>query len=209
MDLITEAKKNGTRVWAETCPQYLILTDDVYAGEDRHLYVMNPPLRGEKDRERLWRAVLAGEIDTIGTDHCSYMREQKKRGFRFDQIPPGLPGVETLLPVIFSEGVAKNGMPLSRLVELLCLNPARIFGLHPRKGEITVGGDGDLVIFNPDLEWTISSGDLHTNSDFCPFEGMRVNGRVEKTILRGEIVYDGKRFCGTPNGGRFIEGRRC
>lgn len=207
IDSVADAKRNGMRVWAETCPHYLILTDEVYQGESRYLYIMNPPLRTEKDRDRLWRAVQKGEIDTIGTDHCSYMIEQKTKNSRFDQIPPGIPGVETLLPVMYMEGVSKGRMPVTRLVELLCSNPAKIFGLFPKKGTISIGGDGDLVIFNPKFEWTLRASKLHTNADFCPFEGMKIVGRVEKTILRGEIIYAKGEFCGTPNGGQFVKGR--
>jgi dihydropyrimidinase len=208
VDLIANARRGGIRVWAETCPQYLTLTDEVYSRHDGYLFVMNPPIRASKDRERLWKAVQEGEIDTVGTDHCSYLVQQKTKNARFDQIPPGLPGIETLLPVMYTEGVAKGKITLSRLVEILCLNPARIFGLFPRKGNISVGSDGDLVIYNPKVEWTLRATDLHTNSDFCPYEGYQVVGKVEKTILRGEIVFAHGEFCGTPHGGQFINGTR-
>jgi dihydropyrimidinase len=208
IDLIANAKRGGFRVWAETCPQYLILTDEVYSRDDGYIFVMNPPIRASKDGERLWRAVQEGEIDTVGTDHCSYLVQQKTKSARFDQIPPGLPGIETLLPVMYTEGVAKGKLTLSRLVEILCLNPASIFGLFPRKGNISVGSDGDLVIYNPKIEWTLRAANLHTNSDFCPYEGHQIVGKVEKTILRGEIVYAQGEFCGTPHGGQFINGTR-
>ena len=114
IDHIARAKREGVRVWAETCPHYLVLTDEVYSGKERYLYVMKPPLRSEKDRERLWIAVQNGEIDTIGTDHCSYMREQKIKNASFDQTPPGIPGIETLLPVMYTEGVDKGRISLWR-----------------------------------------------------------------------------------------------
>ena len=208
IDLIARAKREGQRVWAETCPHYLLLTDEVYAQEDGCLYIMNPPLRASENVERLWKALQRGEVDTIGTDHCSYMAEQKRKSPRFDQVVPGVPGIETLLPVMYTEGVAKGRISLGRLVELLCLNPARIFGLFPYKGNLSVGSDGDLVIFNPRFEWTLKAADLHTHADFCPFEGYRVAGRVEKTVLRGEIIFDGKTFCGTPQAGGFVPGSR-
>ncbi len=208
IELIASAKRNGVRVWAETCPHYLILTDEVYQGEKRYLYVMNPPLRAEEDRNRLWKGIQTNVVDTIGTDHCSYKVEQKVMHSRFDQVPPGVPGIEILLPVMYTEGVSKGRMTLSRLVELLCSNPAKVFGLFPRKGTILVGSDGDLVIFNPAREWTINASKLRTNSDFCPFEGMKMAGSIEKTILRGEIIYADGSFCGTANGGRFVKGIR-
>ena len=167
---------------------------------------MKPPLRTAKDRDRLWAAVRRGEIDTIGTDHCSYMKEQKLKNASFDQTPPGIPGIETLLPVMYTEGVAKGRISLERLLELLCSNPARVFGLFPRKGTLSVGSDGDLVLFDPGASWTLRASQLHTNSDFCPFEGMTLSGRVRKTILRGEIIYDEGNCCGTPHGGRFVPG---
>ena len=206
IDHIARAKREGVRVWAETCPHYLILTDEVYTGEDRFLYIMKPPLRSAKDRERLWIAVQKGEIDTIGTDHCSYMKEQKTKHTSFDQTPPGIPGIETLLPVMYTEGVAKGRVSLERLLELLCANPARIFGLFPRKGTLSIGSDGDLVIFDPNAPWTLKAGLLQTHSDFSPFENMPLAGRVKKTILRGEVVYENGKFCGTSHGGKFVIG---
>ena len=208
IDSIAFSRRNGTRVWAETCPQYLILNDEAYNRNDGYLYVMNPPLRGKMNSERLWKAVQKGDIDTIGTDHCSYRIEQKTNKASFDQIPPGLPGIETLLPLMFTEGVAKGRITVSRLVELLSLNPARIFGLFPQKGSLSIGSDGDLVVFNPRTEWTLRAADLHTHSDFSPFEGKKMMGKVEKTILRGEVIFAGGEFCGTSNGGQFIPGRR-
>ncbi len=205
IEMIAEAKRKGIRVWAETCPHYLILTDELYSGDHGYLYVMNPPLRPAEDRDRLWKALQLGEMDTLGTDHCSYMIHQKTKNSRFDQVPPGIPGVETLLPVMYTEGVAKRRITLLRLVELLCLNPSRIFGLFPQKGTISIGSDGDLVIFDPNAQWTLKAPDLHTNSDFCPFENMSITGQVKKTILRGEVIYSNGEFCGTPRGGQFIK----
>jgi dihydropyrimidinase len=206
IEMIAEAKRKGIRVWAETCPHYLILTDELYSGDHRYLYVMNPPLRPAEDRDRLWKALQQGEMDTLGTDHCSYMIHQKTKNTRFDQVPPGIPGVETLLPVMYTEGVAKRRITLLRLVELLCLNPSRIFGLFPQKGTISIGSDGDLVIFDANAQWTLKAADLHTNSDFCPFENMLLSGRIRKTILRGEIIYEDGKYCGTHHGGRFVPG---
>jgi len=206
IDPIARARREGVRVWAETCPHYLTLTERVYSGPDRFLYVMKPPLRTEKDRDRLWIAIQRGEIDTVGTDHCSYHKAQKTRSESFDQVAPGIPGIETLLPVMYTEGVAKGRMTLPRLVELLCSNPARVFGLFPKKGILNIGSDGDLVVFDPNAPWTLKADLLQTNADFSPFEGMLLAGRVKKTVLRGEIVSEGGTFCGTPQGGRFVPG---
>jgi dihydropyrimidinase len=203
---IARAKQEGVRVWAETCPHYLILTDEVYSGENRFLYIMKPPLRAAKDRDRLWVAVQRGEIDTLGTDHCSYMKAQKTRSPRFDEVAPGIPGIETLLPVMFTEGVARGRIPLQRLTELLCSNPAKTFGLYPKKGALSIGSDGDLVIFDPHSPWTLKAELLRTRSDFNPFEGMSLSGRVKKTILRGEVIAEDGKYCGPPRGGKFVPG---
>jgi dihydropyrimidinase len=203
---ISRAKREGVRIWAETCPHYLILTEEVYRGENRFLYVMKPPLRTPRDRERLWAAVQMGEIDTIGTDHCSYLKAQKTRSNRFDEVAPGIPGVETLLPVMYTEGVSKGRISLSRLSELLCANPAKVFGLYPKKGSLSIGADGDLAIFDPHSPWTLKADLLQTHSDFSPFEGMTLAGRVRKTILRGEVVAEEGKYCSSPHGGKFLPG---
>jgi dihydropyrimidinase len=206
MAQISAAKRKGIRVWAETCPHYLLLTEEVYSSDKARLFIMKPPLRTKADQDRLWEAVKTGEVDTIGTDHCSYRVSQKTKNNRFDQVPPGVPGVETLLPVMYTAGVAGGRITLPRLVELLSLNPARIFGLLPRKGMIMVGSDGDLVIFDPQTKWTLASGQLQTNADFSPFEEMPLCGKVRMTVLRGEIVAEEGKFCGSPRAGRFVWG---
>lgn len=207
IDHIARAKREGVRVWAETCPHYLTLTDEAYSGEDRFLYVMKPPLRSAKDRERLWVAIQRGEIDTIGTDHCSYMKAQKTRSDRFDEVAPGVPGIETLLPLMYTEGVAKGRISLSKLSELLCSNTAKVFGLFPRKGILSIGSDGDLVCFDPNSPWTLKADLLQTNSDFSPFEGMILAGRVKKTVLRGEVIVEDGKYCGSLHGGKFVPGK--
>ena len=184
LEAVRDARRRGVPVYAETCPQYLVLTDDVYQQSEGCLYVMNPPLRGAKDREALWEGVIKGEIQVIGTDHCSYTRAQKGRSKDFRNIPAGIPGIETLLPVMYSEGVATGKIDLSNLVELLVLNPAQIFGLYPQKGDIQVGADGDVVLFDPRVKWAFTAENLHMNVDYSPFSKLNITGRVDKTILR-------------------------
>ena len=133
LEAVRDARRRGVPVYAETCPQYLVLTDDVYQQSEGCLYVMNPPLRGAKDREALWEGVIKGEIQVIGTDHCSYTRAQKGRSKDFRNIPAGIPGIETLLPVMYSEGVAAGKIDLSNLVELLPSTGPDIWSL-PAKG---------------------------------------------------------------------------
>ncbi|NLP18193.1 MAG: dihydropyrimidinase [Firmicutes bacterium] len=204
LEAVRDARRRGVPVYAETCPQYLVLTDDVYQQSEGCLYVMNPPLRGAKDREALWEGVIKGEIQVIGTDHCSYTRAQKGRSKDFRNIPAGIPGIETLLPVMYSEGVATGKIDLSNLVELLALNPAQIFGLYPQKGDIQVGADGDVVLFDPRVKWAFTAENLHMNVDYSPFSKLNITGRVDKTILRGTVIYEEGRWCGQENCGRFV-----
>ncbi|MCX6377026.1 MAG: amidohydrolase family protein, partial [Armatimonadetes bacterium] len=197
----------GLPVFGETCPPYLELASDVYEREDGYLYVVNPPIRGPADRDRLWRAIQEGTLDVIGTDHCCYTLGQKGRDkSNFDATPAGFPGVETLLPFLYTRGVAEGRISLARLVELISANPARIFGLYPRKGVIAVGSDADIVVYDPSVETVSEAAALHMGTDFLPFEKMRVVGRVCRTILRGATVYADGKFMET-NRGRFVPGR--
>lgn len=207
IEAIVGARARGVRVFAETCPPYLTLTEDVYRLPGGERFILNPALRTAADRRRLWEAIIRGEIDTIGTDHCSYKLEQKQRNKDdFDAIPAGLPGIELLLPVMYSEGVAKGRISANRLIELLSLNPARIFGLHPRKGSIMPGADGDLVIFDPRREWIVRPEDLQMNVDFTPFDGEKLSGAVETTVLRGQVLWQSGKFVGPRHLGEFVRG---
>ncbi len=165
---------------------------------------MTPPLRGPRDKDVLWKGILKGEFDVIATDHCSFTRKQKAKGTSCFDTLPGIPGVETLLPLIHHEGVVQRGMPLSELVRMLSYRPARLFGLYPKKGVIAEGADADIVIFDPDLEKTISSSSHHSKADYSPYEGMTVKGYPSTVFLRGEIAYDNGKFLGAPGSGRFV-----
>ncbi len=156
----------GYPVLAETCPQYLVLDDRAFEGPDGHLYATCPPIRFEEDCEYLWGAVAGGSIQVVSTDHCSFTRAQKDAwGGDFRKIPFGLPGVETLLPILMTHGVGEGRLPLERLVEVLCANPARIFGLYPEKGTLSVGSDADIVVIDPKRKKQITPGSLHMNCD--------------------------------------------
>lgn len=198
------SENNLKNVYAETCPHYLLLTEEKYMSDKPELYQCAPPLRSDQDRKFLWKAIIDGTVDVIGSDHCGYSPKQKL-GKGFDKVPPGLPGVETLLPVIYSEGVEKGRITIERLVSLLCANPAKIFGLYPEKGCILPGSDADLTILDPDKEWEINKETLTTDAKYSPFEGMTLRGAVEKTISKGKIIYDGNSLKGTPGRGEFIK----
>jgi dihydropyrimidinase len=176
-------------IHAETCPQYLYLTEDRYASDRAGLFVVTPPLRSEGDRAGLCAALAAGRIDVIATDHCPFTRAQKDRpGLAFGEIPSGLPGIETRLPLVHS--LPDCRLSPERMVELLSTAPARIFGLYPRKGAIRLGSDADIVLFDPGERWIVSAGALHMRTDDSPYEGTRVRGRVRSVLLRGTIVLE-------------------
>ena len=197
LEVIREARKNGFPVYAETCPQYLTLTDNCYQEKDNKglQYIMSPPLRKQQDCDALWEGLADGTIDVVATDHCSFSFSQKlKKGItNIFNSPGGIPGVETRVPLLFSEGVLKNRIDLNRFVQLVSTNPARIMGLSPQKGTIEIGTDADLMILDPTKEKSINTESLHQHVDYTPFAGMTVKGWPKTVMLRGEIlVRDGK-----------------
>ena len=207
LGLIRKAKAEGKKVWAETCPQYLLLTDDCYEGDFKEAlkYVMAPVPRRQEDVEALWEGLIDGSIDTVATDHCSFAWHDKiaKADGNVFKCPGGIPGVETRLPLVYSEGVVKRGLGLKRFVELVAAAPARLFGLE-KKGDIKAGLEADLVIWDPKAEMTIRASSLHQAVDYSPFENMVVRGWPRMVFSRGEKIIDGERFMGEPGRGRFI-----
>jgi len=209
LKLVEEAQQRGLPVLAETCPQYLLFTDDIYRRPRGHYYIASPPFRREADREALWRGLAAGSIQVIGTDHCPFTSLQKDSGNGdFHRTPNGLPGVETLLPLIFTHGVLESRIALQQLVKVLCENPAKVFGLYPTKGQIAVGSDADLVIVDPRRRRSLDSKKLHSNCDWSPYEGWRVAGVPEVTLLRGKVVARAGEFCGEDGWGKFVASQR-
>jgi dihydropyrimidinase len=187
---VVTAKARGWPVYAETCPHYLTLTDDRYAAPDEAEVirsVISPPLRSDADRQALWMGLAHGGLDLVATDHVPDRVAVEKRvpAPPFPQVSNGAPGIETLLSVVYSEGVARGLISVERMVDLLATTPARLFGL-PTKGAIEVGRDADLVLFDPNATGTIRQADLHHTSDFTPYEGMAVAGAVVQTLVRGQ-----------------------
>ena len=195
------------RFGAETCPQYLLLDEKMYDDPKEGLKaVMAPPLRRQADREALWEALAGNELDTVATDHCPFtFAEQKQLGAQdFTKCPSGAPGVEERLILLYSEGVRKGRITLPQLVKYACTNPARVAGVYPKKGTIAAGSDADLVILDPEREWTMTTGRLHGNADYTCYEGMAIQGAVEQVLLRGKtIVRDGK-FAGSRGDGQYL-----
>ncbi len=199
-----EARDAGQAVTCETCPQYLLLDNTVYEGDEPWRYVLQPPLRDPREPERLWTLVEAGAVDLVVTDHCDYTKAQKTAQDDFTRTPGGLPGLETLLPLTYTYGVAQGRMTLPQLVALLSTNPARLWGMWPRKGALLPGSDADLVIYDPQPQSRISAGELHHLAGYTPYQGMQVQGRVKATISRGQIVYREGRFLGPEGRGQFV-----
>ncbi|MBS5282818.1 MAG: dihydropyrimidinase [Clostridiales bacterium] len=195
-DVIMEARRRGQKVYAETCPQYLLMDDSLYElpGMEGAKYVCAPPLRKKEDQECLWKGLADGTIQTVSTDHCSFTTEQKDLGKDdFRKIPGGMPGVETRGTLLYTYGVDAGRISKETMCRVLSENPAKLYGLYPRKGVIAPGSDADLVILRPGVEDVITAGDQIQNVDYTPFEGTRVTGRIEQVFLRGcHAVKDGR-----------------
>lgn len=204
---VKTAQAAGARVLAETCTQYLMLDESYLEGEEGKLYLCAPPLRKPPHQQALWSGLADGSIQTGATDHCSFHRKQKMEAPSFYQAPGGLGTVELLLPILYYEGVAAGRFTLARLVEILCENPADIFGLSPHKGRLQPGADADLVIFDPEAEWTVRSDELHSAADYNVYDGLSLNGRVDTTIARGRVVYQQGELHGQPGQGQYLSRR--
>lgn len=205
LDEVLKAKKRGVDVVVETCPQYLLLNEDKYKleGFEGAKYVMSPPLRNVKNNDILWKALEQNQIDTIGTDHCSFnYKKQKELGIDdFSKIPNGAPGVEHRVGLLYTYGVSTNKISINRMVELLSTNPAKIYGLYPQKGTIEVGSDADLVVLNPNKTKVIKAEDQVQNVDYTPYENYRLNCEIERVYLRGkEVSRNGKIIDNFPTG---------
>ncbi len=191
--LIEDAQKAGLSVFAETCPQYLLLDDSKLYGkfEEAVGYVFTPPLRKNEDCIALWNGMKNKTIQTVGTDHCPFFFHQKELGKNdFRKIPGGAGGVEHRLSLLYTYGVLTGKINLNDFVALMSTNPAKIFGLYPKKGETAIGSDADIVIWNPNLESVISADNHHQNSDINIYEGFKVKGKPEYVIANGKIVLD-------------------
>ena len=209
LEVIREARKNGLPVYAETCSQYLSLTESCYKEPDNKglQYIMSPPLRTQKDCDALWEGLADGTIDVVATDHCSFSFAKKLKNGKTDifKAPGGIPGVETRVPLLFSEGVLKNRIDLNRFVQLIATNPARIMGLAPRKGSIEIGADADLMILDQEEEKIITTEVLHQHVDYTPFTGMKVKGWPRTVLLRGNILVRDGKLAGSKGSGNYIK----
>jgi dihydropyrimidinase len=204
VDLVYEARAQGIDAVAETCPHFLALDDSVYARPDAARFLMTPPLRDRRLVEGLWRRLADGSIHTVGSDHCGFALSSRLEVDDFRKVSPGIPGVETSLLILYSLGVAAGRIDLETLVRVLSANPAKVFGLWGRKGDLAAGFDADVVLFDPAPRWNLSASDLHSQARFSPYEGMEMRGRVLTTIARGDVVCDRGQVLGQAGRGRYL-----
>lgn len=205
LEEVKKARLDGVKVYTETCPQYLLLDDKLYDldGFESAKYVMSPPLRTKVDNEVLWKALDEGDIDAIGTDHCSFnYKGQKDIGITdFSKIPNGGPGVEHRMGLLYTYGVKEGKISMNKFVELTSTKAAKLFGMYPQKGSIEVGSDADIVVIDPEIKNTISAEDQTQNTDYTPYEGYEVDCQFRHVFLRGiEIIKEGKLTVEHPTG---------
>ena len=206
MEAIYAARDRGQKVYAETCPQYLILDDSYYdlPGFEGAKYVLSPPLRSVNDQDALWQALARGEIDTMGTDHCSFNFKGVKELGRedFSKIPNGIPGVEHRPALMYTVGVASGRITAHQMMKALSENPARLFGMYPQKGALQVGSDADITVIDPNNTQIIQAAAQHQKVDYTPYEGMEAV-RVADVFLGGQLAYTGGKVV-APNRGRYV-----
>jgi dihydropyrimidinase len=208
MEEVRRARERGLPVFAETCPQYLFLSYEDYEkpGFEGAKYVMSPPLRPKGNENRLWNGLSTDALQAVSTDHCSFcMKEQKEMGRGdFSKIPNGAPGIENRLMLLHEGGVNRGRITMNRFVDLVSTRPAKIFGLYPRKGSITVGADADLLLWDPKRKWTISAKTHRMKVDYNAYEGIEVTGVPDTVLLRGKVVVRDQKHVGSTTDGAFV-----
>lgn len=211
-DEIRRARARGLNITAETCPQYLMLTEDDLEGMDWEgaKFVCSPPPRNKAEQKACWNGLIDGTFKLFSSDHCPFrynspqgkMSPRGKENFR--HIPNGIPGVETRLPILFSEGVNKGRIDLNTFVALTSTNHAKQYGLYPKKGTIAVGSDADIAIWDPELVRTVCHDELHDGADYSPYEGFSLKGWPATVMLRGKVMVEGRALRGQKGDGAYI-----
>ncbi|MDO9524512.1 MAG: dihydropyrimidinase [Gemmobacter sp.] len=212
IDEIAAARRRGVAVTAETCPQYLVLTAEDLEGMDWEgaKFVCSPPPRGTEDQAACWRGLQDGTFELFSSDHCPFVYDSvegklnPKGAKQFKHIPNGIPGVETRLPILFSEGVMKGRIDINRFVALTATNHAKTYGLYPRKGTIAVGSDADIVIWDPKVTAPIRHANLHDGADYSPYEGLEITGWPVTVVLRGKVMVQDRALQGTKGDGTYL-----
>ena len=212
IDVIAQAQARGLPIVAETCPQYLFLSTEDLEGPEGAKCMCSPPPRAKENAPFVWRGLQNGTLSLVSSDHAPYRFDESgklkygaKVSFRF--IANGIPGLETRMPLLFSEGVVAGRLTLAEFVELCCTAPARFYGLHPEKGHIGIGADADLVVWDPKRQTVLDNKALHHNVDYTPYQGMQVTGWPTHVWLRGELICDDGKLLGKPGQGRFMARR--
>lgn len=207
LNAVRNATRRNQKVFVETCIQYLILDASLYEKDfDGAKWVMSPPLRQPKDQETLWAGINQGLVQVVATDHCPFKWEQKLMGKDdFSKIPNGHPAIENRMELLYSEGVHKGKISLNKYVEVACTNPAKIFGMFPRKGTLAPGSDADIVIFDPNEEHELSAATHHMNVDYSAYEGWPITGKVKTVVLRGKVAIDNEQCFVEKGYGKFIK----
>lgn len=205
MKAVTKARRHDQPVFAETCPQYLHFTSDVYKREDGRKWVCSPPIKDQESQDALWAGIERGDVSLVATDHCPFTMEQKDWGLNdFSKIPNGCMGVENMYPYML--GQANSGrISFNKAIELCTINPAKLFGIEETKGTIAPGYDADIVVYDPDKKFSISHTNMHSNTDHTVWEGVEVNGYPVLTLSRGREVYRDGEFVGEFGSGRLIK----
>jgi dihydropyrimidinase len=215
MEQIRWAQNRGLKVYAETCPQYITLTAEDLQGLNMDMsgakYVCSPPPRDVESQAAIWEGLRSGVFQTFSSDHCPFRYDSPegklnpKGRTSFQWVPNGIPGIETRLPILFSEGVSKGRISLQKFVELTSTNHAKLYGLYPQKGSIGIGFDADITLWDPNRRETIRQDILHHGSDYTPWEGFEVTGWPVMTIARGRVVVEDGRVLGAKGFGRILE----
>jgi dihydropyrimidinase len=207
LNAVRNATKRNQKVFVETCIQYLLLDDSLYEKDfEGAKWVMSPPLRKKKDQATLWAGINQGLVNVVATDHCPFLWKQKLMGEKdFSKIPNGHPAIENRMELLYSEGVDKGRITLNKFVEVACTNPAKLFGMFPRKGTIAPGTDADIVLFDPRHKHTLSAATHHMNVDYSAYEGWEVTGKVRTVILRGRVAIDNGQCLVDKGYGQFIK----
>jgi dihydropyrimidinase len=215
MEQIRWAQQRGLKIYAETCPQYITLTAEDLQGLNMDItgakYVCSPPPRDSDSQAAIWEGLSQGVFQTFSSDHCPFRYDDvegklnPKARTSFKWVPNGIPGIETRLPILFSEGVSKSRITIQKFVELTATNHAKIYGLYPRKGSIGIGFDADITLWDVNRKETIRQDILHHGSDYTPWEGFEVTGWPVMTIARGEVVADNGKVVGRKGLGRILE----
>lgn len=208
---VAAARRRGQKVYVETCPQYLVLDDSVYYNEDfsrAARYVCAPPLRKPEDCRALWAGLRKGDIQTISTDHCAFTLAQKDAGRGdFTKIPGGLPGVEARGELVYSFGVTTRKISLATMCKVLSENPAKLYGMFPRKGIIAPGADADIVVYDPQADHILRAEDMVSRAGYTPYEGFVTHGSVSQVWLRGKLMVENGHVIGEQEGQYIVRGK--